>query len=377
MKRYSIAFTAPGRVELESCELTEPELKRDEVFLETECTLVSPGTERACLLGLTDGEFPKYLGYSAVARVLRAGEEAGFQAGERVLVYHSIHSTHLVKQARDLVRIENDTLPAHAAVFAVIASMGLQGVRKARPEFGESLAVMGLGLLGLFAVRCAYLDGLFPVIAIVFLLRSFLFEPFRIPSGSMLPTLYIGDFILVNKYDYGLRLPVANTKVLEIGAPKRGDVIVFRYPVDTSIDYIKRVVGVPGDTVEYRNKVLYVNGVEQKLAAPRDFIDENTMVTLTEYDETLGDVTHLVAFDHRRPSWVPEGAISKKEPSCTYNDAGFICKVPEGHYFAMGDNRDNSEDSRYWGFVPDENLVGRAVLIWANFGDMSRVGGFR
>lgn len=222
-----------------------------------------------------------------------------------------------------------------------------------------------------------YTAGLFPVIAIVFLLRSFLFEPFRIPSGSMLPTLHVGDFILVNKYDYGLRLPVANTKVLEIGAPKRGDVIVFRYPVDTSIDYIKRVVGVPGDTIEYRNKVLYVNGVEQKLAAPRDFIDENTMVTLTEYDETLGDVTHLVAFDHRRPSWVPEGAISKKEPTCTYNEAGFICKVPEGHYFAMGDNRDNSEDSRYWGFVPDENLVGRAVLIWANFGDMSRVGGFR
>ena len=222
-----------------------------------------------------------------------------------------------------------------------------------------------------------YTAGLFPVIAIVFLLRSFLFEPFRIPSGSMLPTLHVGDFILVNKYDYGLRLPVANTKVLEIGAPKRGDVIVFRYPVDTSIDYIKRVVGVPGDTVEYRNKVLYVNGVEQKLAAPRDFIDENTMVTLTEYDETLGDFTHLVAFDHRRPSWVPEGAISKKEPTCTYNGAGFICKVPEGHYFAMGDNRDNSEDSRYWGFVPDENLVGRAVLIWANFGDMSRVGGFR
>ena len=153
MKRYSIAFTAPGRVELESCELTEPELKRNEVFLETECTLVSPGTERACLLGLTDGKLPKYLGYSAVANVLRAGEEAGFQPGERVLVYHSIHSTHLVKQARDLVRIEDDTLPAHAAVFAVIASMGLQGVRKARPEFGESLAVMGLGLLGLFAVR--------------------------------------------------------------------------------------------------------------------------------------------------------------------------------------------------------------------------------
>lgn len=222
-----------------------------------------------------------------------------------------------------------------------------------------------------------YTAGLFPVIAIVFLLRSFLFEPFRIPSGSMLPTLHVGDFILVNKYDYGLRLPVVNTKILEVGAPKRGDVIVFRYPVDPSIDYIKRVIGVPGDTVEYRNKVLYINGVEQKLAAPRDFIDDNTMVTLTEYDETLGDVTHLTAFDHRRPAWVPEGAISKKESSCSYNQTGFVCKVPEGHYFAMGDNRDNSEDSRYWGFVPDENLVGRAVLIWANFGDMSRVGTFR
>ena len=222
-----------------------------------------------------------------------------------------------------------------------------------------------------------YTAGLFPVIAIVFLLRSFLFEPFRIPSGSMLPTLHVGDFILVNKYDYGLRLPVANTKVLEIGAPKRGDVIVFRYPVDTSIDYIKRVVGVPGDTVEYRNKVLYVNGVEQKLSTPRDFIDENTMVTLEERDEALGDVTHLMAVDHRRPSWVPVQGIIRKAPECSYDERGFACTVPEGHYFVMGDNRDNSEDSRYWGFVPDENLVGKAVLIWANFGDMSRIGSFR
>ncbi len=168
MKRHSIVFTAPGRAELQSCEWTEPELKRDEVFLETECTLVSPGTERACLLGLTDGIFPKYLGYSAVAQVVRAGDEAGFLPGERVAVYHSVHSTLLVKQACDLVRIEDDALPAHTAVFSIIASMGLQGVRRARPEFGESLAVMGLGLLGLFAVRCGCLNGLFPVIAIDF-----------------------------------------------------------------------------------------------------------------------------------------------------------------------------------------------------------------
>lgn len=168
MKRDSIVFTAPGRAELQSCEWTAPELKRDEVYLETECTLISPGTERACLLGLTDETFPKYLGYSAVAKVLRAGDEAGFQPGERVAVYHSIHSSHLVKQARDLVRIEDDALSAHTAVFSIIAAMGLQGVRRARPEFGESLAVMGLGLLGLFAVRCSYLSGLYPVIAVDF-----------------------------------------------------------------------------------------------------------------------------------------------------------------------------------------------------------------
>lgn len=222
-----------------------------------------------------------------------------------------------------------------------------------------------------------YTAGLFPVIAIVFLLRSFLFEPFRIPSGSMLPTLHIGDFILVNKFDYGIRLPVTNTKIIPVGSPERGDVVVFKYPMDTQVDYIKRVVGLPGDTVEYRDKVLYVNGVEQKQTGSRDFVDDSTMITLEERDEQLGEVNHLIARDGRRPSWVPLKGILRKEKSCDYNERGFVCTVPEGHYFMMGDNRDNSEDSRYWGFVPDEDLVGRAVLIWANFGDMSRVGGFR
>ncbi len=222
-----------------------------------------------------------------------------------------------------------------------------------------------------------YTAGLFPVIAIVFLLRSFLFEPFRIPSGSMLPTLHIGDFILVNKFDYGIRLPVTNTKIIPVGSPERGDVVVFKYPMDTQVDYIKRVVGLPGDTVEYRDKVLYVNGVEQKQTGSRDFVDDSTMITLEERDEQLGEVNHLIARDGRRPSWVPLQGILRKEKSCDYNERGFVCTVPEGHYFMMGDNRDNSEDSRYWGFVPDEDLVGRAVLIWANFGDMSRVGGFR
>ena len=222
-----------------------------------------------------------------------------------------------------------------------------------------------------------YTAGLFPVIAVVFLLRSFLFEPFRIPSGSMLPTLHIGDFILVNKFDYGIRLPVTNTKIIPVGSPERGDVVFFKYPMDTQVDYIKRVVGLPGDTVEYRDKVLYVNGVEQKQTGSRDFVDDSTMITLEERDEQLGEANHLIARDGRRPSWVPLQGILRKEKSCDYNERGFVCTVPEGHYFMMGDNRDNSEDSRYWGFVPDEDLVGRAVLIWANFGDMSRVGGFR
>ena len=222
-----------------------------------------------------------------------------------------------------------------------------------------------------------YTAGLFPVICAVFILRSFLFEPFRIPSGSMLPTLHIGDFILVNKFDYGIRLPVLNTKVIPLGSPQRGDVVVFKYPMDPSVDYIKRVVGLPGDTVEYRNKVLFINGQEQPQTGKRDFVDEQSLRTLDEHDEVLGGVKHLMAVDGTRPSWVFPQAILKKEPGCTYNEMGFICKVPENSYFVMGDNRDNSEDSRYWGFVPDENLVGRATFIWANFGDMSRIGSFK
>ncbi|MBP3438450.1 MAG: signal peptidase I [Sutterella sp.] len=222
-----------------------------------------------------------------------------------------------------------------------------------------------------------YTAGLFPVIAIVFILRSFLFEPFRIPSGSMLPTLHVGDFILVNKFDYGIRLPVTNTKIIPLGTPERGDVVVFKYPMDESVDYIKRVVGLPGDTVEYRNKVLYINGVEQKQTGSTDFVDTHSLVTLDQREEKLGDKEHMIAIDGRRPSWVPPQGILKKAPECDYNSTGFVCRVPAGHYFMMGDNRDNSEDSRYWGFVADENLVGRATVIWANFGNMGRIGSFR
>lgn len=166
MKRSVIVFTAPGKAELQESDWAIPELRPDEVLLETECTLISPGTERACLLGLAGGDFPKVLGYSAVARVLDAGSESGFHPGERVAVYHSSHASLLVKRACDLVRVEEETLSSHAALFCIVGAMGLQGVRKAMPEFGESMAVMGLGLLGLFAVRCASLNGLFPLIGI-------------------------------------------------------------------------------------------------------------------------------------------------------------------------------------------------------------------
>ena len=187
----------------------------------------------------------------------------------------------------------------------------------------------------------------------------------------------VGDFIHVNKYEYGIRLPVTNWKIIPLGSPQRGDVVVFKYPMDESVDYIKRVVGVPGDTIEYRNKVVYVNGVEQKQAGHVDFIDTHSHVTLDQREENLSGVEHMIAVDGRRPSWVPAQAILKKVPECTYTNTGFICKVPEGKYFMMGDNRDNSEDSRYWGFVDDSSLVGRATFIWANFGDMSRIGSFR
>ena len=221
-----------------------------------------------------------------------------------------------------------------------------------------------------------YTAGLFPVICIVFLLRSFLFEPFRIPSGSMQPTLHIGDFILVNKFDYGVRLPVVNLKIIPVGSPARGDVVVFKYPMDPKVDYIKRVVGLPGDTVTYVNKVLSVNGVKAEKTLVGDWVDPNTLVTLTESDENLMGVVHRMAVDDRAPAGV-RAPYDRGMQFCRYFEDGFECKVPEGHYFMMGDNRDNSEDSRYWGVVPDSYLVGRAFFIWANFGDMSRIGSFK
>jgi signal peptidase I len=219
--------------------------------------------------------------------------------------------------------------------------------------------------------------GLFPVILAVFLLRSFLFEPFKIPSGSMIPTLLIGDLILVNKFTYGLRLPVANVKVTEGNAPQRGDVMVFRYPPKPSLDYIKRVVGVPGDEVAYLNKKLTINGNPVEKRPLPDFFDENGMRYARQFEETLGGKTYRILNDESRPALIPGVEDFPFQQNCRYSVEGVVCKVPAGHYFMMGDNRDDSLDSRYWGFVPERNIVGKAFFVWMNFGNLKRIGSFQ
>ena len=216
-------------------------------------------------------------------------------------------------------------------------------------------------------VMVEYARSLFPVLLIVLVFRSFLFEPFKIPSGSMIPTLLVGDFIVVNKFSYGIRLPVLNKKIIDIGEPERGDVVVFRYPKDTSVNFIKRAIGLPGDTIAYRDKQLFINGEKVEETAAGRFGSSDVKCTTPAVDaslfwEQLGNANHNILLHDRSGSrngqWV----------------------VPEGHYFMMGDNRDRSNDSREWGFVPEENILGRAVGIWLNFdfekgcADLSRVG---
>jgi len=219
--------------------------------------------------------------------------------------------------------------------------------------------------------------GLFPVIVVVFVLRSFLFEPFKIPSGSMIPTLQVGDLILVNKFHYGIRLPVVGTKVIANHDPQRGDVMVFHYPMDPRIDYIKRVVGLPGDEVSYLNKQLRINGQPVPETPMADyFVDERSSYE-QRFTENLGGVEHSILTKADAPPFVQPFNEFQFKDNCRYSAEGVVCKVPPGHYFMMGDHRDDSQDSRYWGFVPDQNIVGKAFLVWMNFGDLSRIGSFR
>lgn len=206
------------------------------------------------------------------------------------------------------------------------------------------------GMVAKEPVLVEYARSFFPVLLIVLVVRSFLFEPFRIPSSSMVPTLLVGDFIFVNKYVYGLRLPVINQKIWEIGEPSRGDVVVFRLPADPSINYIKRLVGLPGDTVTYRNRRLYING-ELVASEPAGRYQGKGQHGALLYHEKLGKVEHDILL----------------MPGQRSLEGTFV--VPEGHYFMMGDNRDNSRDSRYAGVgvVPDANIVGKAVRIWMNW----------
>ena len=212
-----------------------------------------------------------------------------------------------------------------------------------------------------------YSVSFFPVILIVFLLRSFLVEPFKIPSSSMVPTLLVGDFILVNKYIYGIRLPVANRKLIDVASPERGDVMVFRFPEDPSLDYIKRVIGLPGDRIEYRNKRLTVNGTPVPTRQVDDYLSKERMQFSRRFVEKVNGIDHEILLDEDAPASVMPARAFPFAGNCNYNMSGLACTVPPGHYFVMGDNRDNSEDSRYWGFVPETKLVGKAFLIWMNW----------
>lgn len=224
-----------------------------------------------------------------------------------------------------------------------------------------------------------YARSFFPVILAVLLFRTFLLEPFRIPSGSMMPTLLVGDFVLVNKFAYGLRLPVTDTKIVDTGEPRRGDIAVFRYPLNPKEDYIKRIIGLPGDTVALRGEQVYINGkpVPQNLVGPYHGTDkvsirmeENPMMApVTLHEEDLAGVKHqILQFGYIEP-YHCLGSGGTRLP-----DGGCQWVVPQGHYFAMGDNRDDSEDSRYWGFVPEQNLAGKAFFIWFSLADWHRIG---
>lgn len=240
-------------------------------------------------------------------------------------------------------------------IWALDAMMFAPGRRRRADELvaqGEARDSDRVGRTLKESTLVEYSKSFFPVILAVLLLRSFLVEPFRIPSGSMMPTLLVGDFILVNKFAFGIRLPVLNNKVIEIDEPQRGDVVVFRYPKDPTVDYIKRVVGLPGDRVGYFNKVIYINGDAIGQVPAGVYVGKGSGISMSgasKRSEQLDGVQHDILVMQRSIGLEGE----------------FV--VPDGEYFVMGDNRDNSNDSRFWGSVPEANLVGKAFRIWMNW----------
>ncbi len=311
----------------------------------------------ACFVGYAGGWYLGYVeGNFALLLFLATLVTGVYWVAERVYF--------LPRRRRAVAQLETDT----ARRRGELNNMGIQQVDSDVGQARHKLMAQPWWL--------DWTAGLFPVIVIVFVLRSFLFEPFKIPSGSMIPTLLIGDLILVNKFHYGLRLPVLNTRITQGTPPQRGDVMVFRYPPKPSLDYIKRVVGVPGDEVAYLNKKLTINGKPVSKTSVPDFFDEDTLRYYKHYEEVLGNKKHRLLNDEDRPAFIPGTDDFAFKNNCVYSVEGVVCKVPPGHYFMMGDNRDNSLDSRYWGFVPDKNIVGKAFFIWMNFSNIKRFGSF-
>ena len=311
---------------------------------------VFAGYGAAWYFGLVEGNFSLLLFLATVVTGLYWLAERYYFLPQRYLAAEALEASVLKRQTE-------------------LANMGLTQVDRDTGEAKTRLIMQPWWL--------DWTAGLFPVIVVVFLLRSFLFEPFKIPSGSMIPTLLVNDLILVNKFHYGVRLPVINLKVLNNNSPQRGDVMVFRYPPKPSLDYIKRVVGLPGDEVAYLNKKLTINGKPLTKTALPDFFDEDSMRYAKQFEEvTITNKRYRLLNDDDRPAFIPGTDDFPNKKNCRYSSEGVVCTVPEGQYFMMGDNRDNSLDSRYWGFVPEKNIVGKAFFVWMNFGNLKRIGSF-